>query len=134
MKKFILILIAVTLFGCSEKADPDQAGNTSEDQARVKFQQMDVTVEDNVATLKGEANTVNQEFYYSVHIGESQIGEEEKVTLENGANDWRDFTIQVELTDDMIKDEEIPVLHLYGKRENGEKVNPNYIPIDLHMN
>ncbi|SET14607.1 hypothetical protein SAMN05216389_10639 [Oceanobacillus limi] len=144
MKKLLLFLtVAFTLLGCSadEEAEQEQGGNAEQEQAvnegdvkdttSVQFQNVEVVVENNVAKITGEANTPDDAFYYMVLVGEKEIQEETEVPVDGEADEWVDFSIEVDISEDVSNSTEVPILQLYAKRENGDMVNPNYIPIDL---
>ncbi|MUK90145.1 hypothetical protein GMD78_17365 [Ornithinibacillus sp. L9] len=135
----VLLIILVALVGCGNQKQEDNSENQHEDngvveQSSVQFQNIDVTVENNIATMTGQAISSNGEFFYVVLIGEKEVSEETKVSIKDGIDSWSDFSIELELTEEMLEaEEDVPVFQLYGKRENGDRINPNYIPIDVHM-
>ncbi|GAA0433216.1 hypothetical protein GCM10008983_07340 [Lentibacillus halophilus] len=42
------------------------------------------------------------------------------------------ITIELELTESIKNANDVPIVILYAKNENGKKVNKNHIPIDLN--
>jgi len=136
MKYIILIMMSILLSACGN-ADPDvedtENENTSgqEETGSVVLQDVEVETEDLLVSVTGEAIADKGEFYYRVEEEGDVIVEETHVSLEDPDDNWEEFDITLDLTDKYSGNEEPPVIVLYGKNDEGEMVNPNYIPIDV---
>ncbi|WP_121639324.1 hypothetical protein [Virgibacillus sp. Bac330] len=135
-KVFLFLAISLVLFGCSTKNE--KAGTTAKDTSTreaqangVRFENLDMEVNDGIAVLQGEvhANETNV-FYQLEHEGES-LSDETALPLEKKKGQWEKFMVEVELPEETLNAEEPPVIVIYGKNHDGEKINPNYFPVDV---
>jgi len=134
------MIIAIILTGCgngdSENSEPTEQKQeqTTETNIAVSFRNIDLTVEDYKYQLTGQAQITDNVFYYTVEQGKNLLKEETEIKLDEAVHGWSDFEIIGELPETVDGHSEPPIISLYGKDENGGKVNPNYIPIDISMN
>lgn len=135
-KLWIVAIISViaVLSGCSDgNEDANETESTEEQQAEettaITFRNIDVKVDGLQYKLIGEAQSNEDVFYYTLEHGDAVLEEEEEMKLEDRR--WTSFEITGELPGDLVDSEDAPVIVLYAKTEDGERVNPNYVPIDL---
>ncbi|PAV29224.1 hypothetical protein CIL05_12570 [Virgibacillus profundi] len=130
MKYIILLLTAIMLIGCAESQEPNTETETQES-ATVNFRNIDVQIEANQINLAGEANTEEDEIFYTVDHGEQMIVEETNIQLDEGTHGWSSFELEITLPEKSADKIEAPIVTLYGKNKAGKVMNPNYIPVDL---
>lgn len=128
-KAFIIISTVFILSACGNQPDKDSdsIAETTHD-VYANFQNVDIQIENNLAIITGNVNASNDEFYFQVEQEEQILKEEEKVTV---AGEWSEFTFRIDITDEMKQQEELVIVKMYTKGEDGRIVNPNYIPLDL---
>lgn len=105
----------------------------TEDRASVSFQNIDVNVDSREFVLTGEVSGVVNEFFYVIDQGEERLLDEKSIPLDATSGDWGAFEINETIpeSDSAVDSEDPPIITLYGKDNNNEMVNPNYIPVDL---
>ncbi|WP_077703083.1 hypothetical protein [Virgibacillus dokdonensis] len=93
-KVFLLIAIALVLFGCStknEKGDPT-AKDTSTREAQtngVRFENLEMEVTDGIAVLQGEAHANETDVFYQLEHEGEPLSDETALPLEkNGRSLW----------------------------------------------
>lgn len=137
MKKLLtvtlfMMLAVLTACGSSAEENEDAENNgqqQSEETVSVIFRHIDLKVEDHEYVLTGEVQSMT-EVYYTIEQEGEVLQEEERLELED-STEWTSFEISGELPESVDQSKEPPVIVLYGKNEQGEQINPNYIPIDL---
>lgn len=136
MKKllFVTLCTLIVIVGCNskEKLESDQTPTDNANVAKVSisFREVDVKVEDKIAYLKGEVNTTENQFFYTVEQGESRISDETSIELDAKRKEWEEFNMEIPLSEENLKSEEVPIIKLYVKA-NDNIINPNYIPIEI---
>lgn len=139
MKKIIVLLAAAAILaacGDNENQTAEQSEEQSEETAdspATSFQQLDVTGEGSTIHITGQAKTEADRVYYRFEQGDDTLVEETPIELGKNAQEWSDFELDVQITEAIKESEEVPLVILYGKNENGENVNENHVPIDLGM-
>ncbi|GAB3060272.1 lipoprotein [Virgibacillus ainsalahensis] len=135
MKYIIIVLTAaVVLAGCNSQGETDNGADTAneaEESPSVSLRNIEVVVENDQIQVTAEANAAENEIYYTLEQGETLLVEEEIINLDGGHYGWSDFQLEVELPEEVEKTEDAPIIKMYGKDDNGELINPNYIPVDL---
>lgn len=132
MKKIIVVigfLILLTACGDEEPQKETSVSQTSPD-AYAKFQNIDIQTEQNQARIAGDANASGNQFYYQVEQGEKILMREEIVEVDS---DWSSFEIIVRITQEMKESEDVVIVKMYNKDDEGRMVNPNYVPLDLEI-
>src|SRR5699024_9545723 len=105
------------------------ADAASADETGFMFRKIDVTIVDQTDVhITGEAKGPADVLYYKVELDDVLI-EETELTLDQ-ASEWSEFAIDLTLSSDTVESGDIPVLVLYGKDEDGNMLQPNYIGID----
>ncbi|WP_249870136.1 hypothetical protein [Oceanobacillus saliphilus] len=137
-----MMMIVVLLFMLAACGDNDRNNNSpavdnndnvgTENAASVMFQNIDVKVEGAEFLLTGEASTTTDQFFYVIDQGDDVLMEEKNIPLNEVApGGWVKFEINEKLPVIIEGKEDTPIITLYGKDENNQMVNPNYIPIDI---
>lgn len=135
MRYILLIFTLIFAAACSngeETVDDNDPGKDGSP-GTIDLRNLDVEAEGLEVTATGEASAVSNEFYYRVEEEGEIIIEETHMSLEETQNDWNEFEVTFDLTDKYSHKEAPPIIVLYGKNEEGEMVNPNYIPVDLDL-
>ncbi|WP_339215905.1 hypothetical protein [Ornithinibacillus sp. FSL M8-0202] len=128
-KAFMIISTVFILSACGNQ--PDKASDPiteTTDDVYANFQNVDIQIENNQAIISGNVNASNDEFYFQVEQEDHILKEEEKVTVDG---EWSDFSFRIDITDEMKELEEVVIVKMYTKGEDGKIINPNYIPLDL---
>ena len=130
--RYIIILTAALMLAACGTEENSTTDSNQENTASVMFQNIDVKVDGDEFILSGEAITIGDEVFYVINQGEERLQEEKNIMIDSAtAGDWKVFEIN-EAIPETAKDSEDPlIVMLYGKDENNEKINPNYIPVDL---
>ncbi|TRM11891.1 hypothetical protein FH966_09450 [Lentibacillus cibarius] len=126
MKKWVIILFAAILLSACSNAE-----ETEDETKKLQFRKMDVTVNENTVLLTGEAQTAAQKIYFTLEQGDTTLVEETSIKLQKNSQGWSEFNIDMEINKKVKNAEEVPIIILYGKTENGKMVNKNHIPVDL---
>ncbi len=105
--------------------------SNQENIASVKFQNMDLKVVGDEFVLSGEVSTADDEVFYVIEQGEERLQEEKSIKLDATTGDWIAFELNETIPETTENSESPLIVMLYGKDNNNEVVNPNYIPIDL---
>lgn len=126
MKQMLLfLLLVVLLVGCS-----NTDGSNSDSTNTIDIRNVDVQVEELTASLVADVKTSSDKIFYRVELGEEVLQNEERIQL-NGHAEWKPFELGVTLPEKVMKVKDAPIFVIYGKSENGEEINPNYIPIEI---
>ncbi|MBS3680481.1 hypothetical protein KGF86_09665 [Ornithinibacillus massiliensis] len=128
-KAFMIISTVFILSSCGNQ--PDKASDPITEtthEVYANFQNVDIQIENNQAIITGNVNASNDEFYFQVEQEDHILKEEEKVTVDG---EWSDFSFRIEIIDEMKEQDEVVIVKMYTKGEDGKIVNPNYIPLDL---
>ncbi|MEN2466781.1 hypothetical protein [Ornithinibacillus sp. JPR2-1] len=128
-KAFMIISTVFILSACGNQSDKasDPITETTHD-VYANFQNVDIQIENNQAIITGNVNASNDEFYFQVEQEDHILKEEEKVTVDG---EWSDFSFRIDITDEMKELDEVVIVKMYTKGEDGKIINPNYIPLDL---
>jgi len=128
----IRLLAACADEGGQDAGNGDGAagGEEEAESAVLVLNSVEVQTEGPAYEVTGEARAADNVFYYVVEHEENVIEEETEIHLEETVG-WGTFEISGELPDSVTESEEPPTLTLYGKNEEGEEINSNFIPIDL---
>ncbi|WP_067730698.1 hypothetical protein [Oceanobacillus damuensis] len=135
--RYILVLAALLLVAACGNDENNDRNATDSDNAltensAVMFQNIDVKVEGTEFLLTGEASSATGEIFYVIDQGDDVLMGEKSISLEGAEpGEWAAFEINETLPVAVEGTEDPPIITLYGKDENNEMVNPNYIPIDL---
>lgn len=135
---YIIIVLFIMLTACGnrdeeviEPVDPEQQEiQTTES---VMFQEMDITTDGEQIHIIGQVKTSGNVFFYRIEQDNEVIQEEKKVELEAETEAFQRFEIMTSLSSDILEQAEPPFIVMYGKDEDGEEVNPNYVPIDTSI-
>jgi hypothetical protein len=135
--KYALMIgsLLILLAGCSGSSEPGQKENeikaeasTAEEQPTLNIRNMEITKEDNVVQIAGEARATDDLFYYQLEQDGEFLTDETEIKLDKTSQGWGKFEIKLVAED--INEDENPILTLYVKSNSGEVVNPNYIAVD----
>jgi uncharacterized protein involved in outer membrane biogenesis len=132
MKKSIVVIgLAILLSACGGE-EPEKETSLSQTSPDVfaKFQNIDIQTEQTQARIAGDANASDNQFYYQVEQGEKTLTQEEQVKVDG---EWASFEIIVQITKEMKESEDVVIVKMYNKDDEGSMVNPNYIPLDLDI-
>ncbi|WP_156288843.1 hypothetical protein [Oceanobacillus salinisoli] len=131
MKYIILLLMSMILVGCNnEEAANGESNETEETSASIEIRNVDVQVEELQVILMAEAKTSSNEIFYRLEQGEELLQEERQMSF-NGEKEWNAFELEVTLPEEVSAEENPPIIVIYGKNENGDMINPNYIPVAI---
>ncbi|WP_042149051.1 lipoprotein [Paucisalibacillus sp. EB02] len=131
MKKIIIVIgLLLLLSACGNEKEKEASVSKTSPDVYAKFQNIDIQIEQKQARIVGDANASGNEFYYQVEQGEKTLKTEEMVKV---GSEWGDFEIIVEITDEMEQADDIVIVHMYTKDEEGSIINPNYVPLDLDI-
>lgn len=136
MRYLLMIVSLFIIVGCSQDQEPENNLNSNLENEHVasdkniSFGILDVITQDGKIEVTGEARSTEDSFYYILEYGEELIKEEVEIDLNDEDEDWRTFSFEIDIKDEGLTDEEVPLLTLYVK-DDGEVINPNYIPVDL---
>ncbi|RKQ32608.1 hypothetical protein [Oceanobacillus halophilus] len=127
MKKLLVVLlVSVLLAGCnSEQANQPDNG------VSLEIRNVDVLVDNDRTALTAEVKASAKKIFYRIEQGESDLLKEQQIDLESA--EWAKIEIEEKLPDESLDKEDPPIIVIYGKDNNGQTVNPNYIPIDIGM-
>jgi maltose-binding protein MalE len=130
MKKMIIILgLLVILSACgSTESEKESSSSHTASDVYAKFQNIDIQIDGEQAHIVGDANASGNEFFYLVEQGEKILKSEEAVQVDG---EWDDFEIKVDIMKEMEEAEDVVIVKMYTKEEDGSIINPNYIPLDL---
>lgn len=142
--KYLMILLVtlLVLVGCGNKGKDDahtmpkdsekpkiEEQDESTTQELAEFKEIDVKIENDEVKMTGKANVSNDNLYYSVQQEDKEVYKEKKVVLD-GSSTWVSFSVNISIKE--VPDQTgVIVIELYGKDKQGERINPNYIPVDL---
>ncbi|GAA0447522.1 MAG: hypothetical protein ACQEWU_17295 [Bacillota bacterium] len=139
MKYFSVILILLFLMGCGDQAETgdDSSNHSSMNKettanTAVSFRNIDIKVEDGKAIMEGEVNARNTEVFYILEHQNQEIISEKQANTKQQSVAWMDFTLEVSLPEEVMTGKEPPILILYGKNEQDERINANYFPVDIN--
>lgn len=145
MKYFMPLCMSIILIGCSPSTDSAEQHRANEDESvkeetsaddeekSVSFQQLHFRMGIEDVTVTGSAAAPNDEIFYEVEQGDELIVEETKIPLEDKGEELDDFEVKFDLTEDMEKSDEALVTIFYAKNEQGEKINENFLPINMNL-
>ncbi|MFC4024488.1 hypothetical protein ACFOUV_11845 [Oceanobacillus longus] len=133
MKYFMILASVFMLVACGNEDNSSTKSDNvlTEDGASVRFQNIDVKVDSYEFVLTGEASGIVNEFFYVIDQGEERLLDEKSIPLDASTGDWGAFEINETIPESAVVSEDPPIITLYGKDNNNEMVNPNYIPVDL---
>ncbi|GGB39764.1 hypothetical protein F3157_07195 [Virgibacillus dakarensis] len=139
MKKLLLLAsIIFLLAGCSGQDNPGQKENQNQDKpvadkekVSVQLNNIDIKTPDGKIIVKGNANATNDEFFFTLKYGDTVVVEERKIELDTDKSGWGSFELAIDQPDDGKTAKQIPVFTFYSKNNEGEIVNPNYVPVDV---
>ncbi|MYL42771.1 hypothetical protein [Virgibacillus salexigens] len=138
MKYFgFVIILACIMVACSNQESEkstqteNQQDETIQHTTAVSLRNVDVKVENGNAVINGEVQASNTNVYYILEYNNQTTIEEQEVELENMDEKWQDFSIKMKLPEDSTSRDEPPIITFYGKNDQGDKVNANYIPVDM---
>lgn len=122
---------ALILAGCGSEEAADDKG--FEESGSVSLQNLDMQVDGLSFVMEGQARATESELFYEVTLAGETITEEQPVQLNGESNPagWTEFSIEGEIPGEAAEREEPPIIVLYGKNTAGERVNGNYIPVDI---
>lgn len=133
MRKILILLIGLGLLlaGCgnTEDGETEQSGGDHTDQ-QLQLRNIDVKVEELDVQLDAEVNTLSDKIFYRVEQGDTVLQEESSIELTED-KEWKAFKIETTLAENVKEKEDAPIIVIYGKSENEEEINPNYIPVDI---
>jgi len=144
----LLMVLMLTLVGCSnsdENQDKDDTENAEsktvenqeggEEQTNdfARFHNIDFLLGVDDVKITGQAEATNNEVFYEVTQGDETVIGETKIPLEHKDKDWTKFEFEFDLTKDMEESEDALVVVFYGKDEEDQIINSNYLPIDFNM-
>lgn len=139
MKKFLLVFASVLfiLAGCSSNEEQqsvsvDNEAEAEEEQVTVNLRNIYISEENNHIKIEGEARATDDTFYYQVEQDDSLLIEETQISMDKTNLGWGEFEIDLEEEEKMRENEKPPFMVFYVKNEDGEKINVNYVPIDLN--
>lgn len=129
---WMMILIASFLTACSGGDDVKESGSESGESEHeyVVFRLLDLQTEGTSFVLTGDVHAEDGKFYYTVDQGGENVIEEQSVEL-SSADGWNEFEISGELPEEVKDKQEAPIITMYAKTEDGERANPNFIPVDI---
>lgn len=138
MKKLYILFIVfiVSILGAcggdsdQPEADGIETNQQAEENAEVALNNIDVQTEGLSYDVTGDVQAKENVIYYVLEHEGDVIEEETEINIEE-TEGWGNFEISGELPEAVTDSEEPPTLILYGKNEEGEQVNSNFIPIDL---
>lgn len=126
----LFLLLLFILAACGGETPTEESIEPEEERPAVNFRNLDMEVEDIIFMLTGEVQTTEQTLFYIVMQGEETLLGEQAVEISSD-DEWVSFEIADELSDEAREGEDSPILTLYGKSNDGQQINPNYIPIDI---
>lgn len=128
---FILLFSILAACGAEESVNEETENDSVEEQlTSVSFRNLDMQIEKTSFVLKGEVKAENNIFYYQIDQGEEELLSEHSIELDLDENGWGNFEIEETISEAALDGEDSPIITMYGKQD-GEIVNPNYIPIDI---
>lgn len=136
-RKFIFILTAILLIGCSgeeakeESTRKEDATGREPQTSAINFRNVDMEVTDGIVMLQGEVMATDTNVYYRLDHEGKPLSKEAKVSLKENASKWKAFTLKVDLPKQTQTAKEPPVLALYGKKDKEEPIDTNYFPVDV---
>lgn len=138
---YVIIAAAVLLAGCGnreeviEPAGPEESTETENQTTdTVMFQELDITAEGEQFHIIGQVKTSANVFFYRIEQGGEIIQEEESVELEEAdPESFQNFEIMETFSDDILEQEDPPIVIMYGKNEDNNEINANYVPIDTEQ-
>ncbi|WP_412975002.1 hypothetical protein [Ornithinibacillus sp. 179-J 7C1 HS] len=129
LKKVFIIVGLLLLAACgNEKGEPKEQVSEVDTDVFANFRNVDIQVERNQAIITGEVNASNNEFYYKAEQGVKSVKKEERVSVDG---QWGAFELVVGITEEITSSDEVVIVTMYTKTEDGKIINPNYIPLDL---
>ncbi|MFC2949944.1 hypothetical protein [Virgibacillus sediminis] len=133
--RYILIILAAAavLAGCSGTVDDKENETAEQGNTAVSLRNIDVITTGNEIQLTAEASTAQEELFYKLEQGEETLIEESSFTPGEGEGEWRKFQLNIGMPDELDSSGKAPIITIYAKDEQGEPVNPNYIPVDMNM-
>ncbi|MFC3040639.1 hypothetical protein ACFOGI_10310 [Virgibacillus xinjiangensis] len=138
--KHILILFAAVAFlvGCSGGDETEGTENQAAEQESspaVSLRNIDVLTTGGEIQLTAEAKTTEDEIYYKMEQGETLLVEETGFSPEESEQEWGEFQLNIEMPEELDPSDEAeaPIITIFAKDQQGELVNPNYIPVDMNM-
>ncbi|WP_284139447.1 MULTISPECIES: hypothetical protein [unclassified Virgibacillus] len=140
MRYIVFLLLAFSLIACSNSENPKNneqesniktASEAQEQEVAANFRNVEVRITGGKIEMVGEAKGKNIDFFYEMKQGKAVVKKESRIPFDTEEG-WKKFTIQQDITEDMKENEDpVVIITAYGKTSSGEKVNPNYIPVDL---
>ncbi|GAA0312821.1 hypothetical protein [Oceanobacillus sp. FSL W7-1293] len=132
---YAVIAVLVLLAGCGnrdeEVIEPSAPDENNETTGTVMFQEIDITADGEQFHIVGQVRTDGNAFFYRVEQDGETIQEETTVELEEAdAGSFQSFQIMETFSEDTLSHEEPPFVVMYGKDEDDNEINANYVPID----
>ncbi|WP_152657285.1 hypothetical protein [Oceanobacillus sp. CFH 90083] len=132
---YAIIAITALLAGCGnrdgEVIEPAVPGDNEQTTSTVMFQEIDITVDGEQFHIIGQVRTDGDAFFYRMEQDGEIIQEEEIVELEESAPEaFQHFEIMETFSENILEQEEPPIIIMYGKDEENNEINPNYVPVD----
>ncbi|MFD1415300.1 putative periplasmic lipoprotein [Oceanobacillus jeddahense] len=132
---YVVIALIVLLAGCGNRGEeviePIAPEEDNETASTVMFQEIDITSDGEQFHIVGQARTDAEAFFYRVEQDGEPIQEEKTIELEEAApGSFQDFEIMETFSEDILEQEEPPIVIMYGKDGDNNEINPNYVPVD----
>lgn len=138
MKGIFILIILSLIVACSNGENPELEQNTDGNNAEeivesdvlVKFAGIDIVYKRDAIHITGDVQTTEDHFYYTMDNDGKIIVEETMIEIDQSVGDWSTFTLEINIEDEGLTNEDVPFLTFYGK--DGDRIiNPNYVPVDL---
>ncbi|UUI01816.1 hypothetical protein NP439_17420 [Oceanobacillus jeddahense] len=132
---YVVIALIVVLAGCGNRGEeviePTAPDENNETTSTVMFQEIDITTDGEQFHIVGQVRTDGDAFFYRVEQDGEPIQEEKTIELEEAApGSFQDFEIMETFSEDILEQEEPPIVIMYGKDADKNEINPNYVPVD----
>lgn len=143
MKRWYVVIAAIVLLaGCGNRGEEviepadlkEKAKTENQTTDSVMFQEIDITAEGEQFHIIGQVKTSANVFFYRIEQDGEIIQEEESVELEEAdPESFQNFQIMETFSGDVLEQTEPPIVFMYGKDEDNNEINTNYVPIDTEQ-
>lgn len=138
MKRLFILMGLFFIVGCSngetqeveQNVAIDDVNEVPQSDVAVRFAGIDVVTKRQSIHIEGDVQSKESHFYYTLEDEGEVLVEETMVEVEQPGEEWSTFTLEIDIEEMGLINQDVPLLTFYGK-DDEKIINPNYVPVDL---